>query len=340
MKTRSAQPTLKDVARDAGVSVSTVSKALNNRFDVASATRARVAESVARLGYAAPAALDMQALTRTIEFVYDLDLNAYVSEVLAGALSAATSKELDVVVRAFPRGDSPKVIASRWASDAERTARLGLVFLAASLTRPQLVEFDAAGIPVVLIDPVAIPISGFHSIAVNHSDAATLATTHLVDLGHREIAYIGGPNQALSESGHLEGFKRAMKRFALQVLPGQILHGEYTVESGYRMAQTLLGAKPTCTAIVTSSDSLAQGVLKACWELGIRVPQDVSVIGFDDAPGAENFAPGLTTVRQPLQEMGALAVNMALALASGKQTPKSVELPVSLVVRQSTAKRT
>ena len=162
--------------------------------------------------------------------------------------------------------------------------------------------------------------------------------THLVDLGHRRIATITGPLELLSSRARLDGFRGALERSGIAVDEQLVRHGDFRVKAGYEQARSLLRLEDPPSAIFAGNDLSALGVLRAAREAGLRVPEDLSVVGFDDIPIAEWSTPSLTTVRQPLTEMAVMAVRTLLEGAgSGASPMRRIELATDLIVRESTA---
>jgi LacI family transcriptional regulator len=164
------------------------------------------------------------------------------------------------------------------------------------------------------------------------------ATHHLLGLGHRQIAYLGGPAAAACNQARMHGYRGAMEAEGAPVPDGYVRTGRFSYEHGIAGGAALLDLPQPPTAVFAGSDETALGVIEAARSRGLRVPEDLSVVGFDDTPVARLAAPPLTTVRQPLREMGAVAVRTALRLAAGERVDSHhVELATELVVRQSTA---
>jgi LacI family transcriptional regulator len=194
--------------------------------------------------------------------------------------------------------------------------------------------------PVVVIDPLNLPSARVTSVGSTNFAGGLLATQHLLDLGHRRIAYLGGPVAAACNQARMHGYRGAMEAGGAPVPDAYMRTGRFSYEHGIAGGAALLALPDPPTAVFAGSDETALGVIEAARVRGLRVPEDLSVVGFDDTPVARLAAPPLTTVRQPLREMGAVAVRTALRLAAGERVDSHhVELATELVVRQSTAPR-
>jgi LacI family transcriptional regulator len=177
------------------------------------------------------------------------------------------------------------------------------------------------------------------SVGSTNFAGGLLATQHLLDLGHRQIAYLGGPAAAACNQARMHGYRGAMEAEGAPVPDEYVRTGRFSYEHGIAGGAALLDLPQPPTAVFAGSDETALGVIEAARARGLRIPEDLSVVGFDDTPVARLAAPPLTTVRQPLREMGAVAVRTALRLAAGERAySHHVELATELVVRQSTAR--
>ena len=195
-----------------------------------------------------------------------------------------------------------------------------------------------ARLPLVVIDPLNLPRARVTSVGSTNFAGGFAATEHLHSLGHRRIGYVGGPSTAACNQARLHGYRAAMEAGGAPVPPGFVTTGRFVYEDGVAGGAALLDLPDPPTAIFAGSDEMALGVMEAARARGLRVPQDLSLVGFDDTHIARMASPPLTTVRQPLREMGAVAVRTALRLAAGEAVESHhVELATELVVRGSTA---
>ena len=207
------------------------------------------------------------------------------------------------------------------------------------LSAADLTALTRARIPVVVIDPLNLPSARVTSVGSTNFAGGMAATHHLLDLGHRKIAYLGGPTAAACNQARMHGYRGAMEAEGAPVPDEYVRTGRFSYEHGVAGGAALLDLPEPPTAVFAGSDETALGVIEAARTRGLRVPEDLSVVGFDDTPVARLAAPPLTTVRQPLREMGAVAVRTALRLAAGERVDSHhVELATELVVRQSTAR--
>lgn len=329
--------TLAIVASAAGVSAPTVSKVLNGRPDVSAATRARIEQALREHGYVPPARSPGRRPARTIDLVFDDLLNPYTSEVLRGVTTAADADRVDVVVGRFPEA-GPRAAADTWVQRLATAGREGIIVVTSELTRDQIAGFDRAGIPLVVIDPVNLPSVKVASVGATNWAGGVAATEHLLGLGHRRIGFVGGLAGSACEQARLHGYLAACTGAGVEADPALISHGVFDYGTGYRDGGRLLDLAEPPTGVFAASDAIAAGVLEAARERGLTVPRDLSVVGFDDTYLAQWSTPPLTTVRQPLQEMGGLAFRTLMRLRAG-DPPDShhVEMATQLVVRGSTA---
>jgi LacI family transcriptional regulator len=324
-------PPLAVVAAEAGVSVPTVSKVLNSRPDVAEATRARVTGVLARHGYAV-----RPSGSRRTGFVdlRMLDLDASWAEaVVRGAARAASRLGADLVVTVDPDAES----CGSWVRHVLARGTDGLVSVVGVPDAGARADLGRAGVPLVVVDPRRPVEAGVLAVGATNFRGGLDATAHLVSLGHRRIATITGPQEQDDAVARLAGYRTALIQAGLPVDDDLIRTGDYGVDGGFRAAGLLLRLDDPPTAVFAGSDDAALGVLRAAREHGVRVPRDLSVVGFDDLPVTPWLDPPLTTVRQPLAEMGDAAVTLVHRAREGTRGPAHLELATRLVVRESTA---
>ena len=324
--------TLAAVARLAGVSVATVSKVVNGRSDVSPATRSRVRELLRRYDYVAPVVRRGEAVARlTVEVQFAGDLKPYVAEALDGVVAAATELGVSVVISQPDHG--PK-----WARDLVAMGRRALIAVTSVYTAAYLDALTKAGLPLVVLDPLHLPQSEVNSVGSTNFAGGFAATRHLLGLGHRRIAYVGGPAVAAANQARAHGYRAAMESREQPVPDAYVRSGEFTYETGLLGAAALLDLAEPPTAVFAGNDEIALGVVETARTRGLRVPEELSVVGFDDTLLARVASPPLTTVRQPLREMGGVALRTALRLADGEKLDSHhVELATELVVRASAA---
>jgi LacI family transcriptional regulator len=338
LASREQRATLANVAASAGVSVATVSKVLNGRDDVAPATRALVQELLDEHDYVARRVRPSRS--PTIELFFHSQLNAYHTEVLQGVAEAGAEAGVAVVVSVRPGGQrrSGARRPADWARELATADRQAAIVVASEVGAADLAALSRARLPVVVVDPLNLPSANVASVGSTNFAGGLTATQHLLALGHRQIAYLGGPATTACNQARMHGFRGAMEAAGAPVPDGYVRTGRFSYEHGIAGGSALLGLPQPPTAVFAGSDETALGVIEAARGQGLRVPEDLSVVGFDDTPVARLAAPPLTTVRQPLREMGAVGVRTALRLAAGERVDSHhVELATELVVRRSTA---
>jgi LacI family transcriptional regulator len=326
---KSERVTLSTVAQAAGVSLATVSKVVNNREDVSAVTRARVQRLLEQQNYV-PLSGRPGAGVRLVDLVFTALDSPWAIEIIRGVAAS----DLDVVVSSMADAPSPE----RWAEHLAGAGRAGAIIVTSGLTAAQRQAFDRAQIPCVVIDPVDLPDPDIPSVGATNWAGGLAATRHLQEQGHRRIAVIGGPQLLLCSRARIDGYRAALDAGGLRIDPTLIRHGDFHHIGGYERARELLALPDRPTAIFAGSDEQAFGVVEAARICGLSVPADLSVIGFDDLPMSRWASPPLTTVRQPLAEMGHVAAQMLQSLMEGRTLHSSrVELSTTLIVRSSTA---
>jgi DNA-binding LacI/PurR family transcriptional regulator len=329
MRHEAGRSTLTGIAAEAGVSVSTVSKVLNGRTDVAARTRDRVSSLLRSNGY---------RVTPRLSFgVVDLLVGSlqgpWAEELLRGAVEAARETDQSIIVTTV-ESDAE---FGHWLDQAAARGTGGVLSVLHLPGAAERRRLSAAGITLVVIDPPAEPETGIRSVGTTNWQGGMAATRHLTELGHRRIAAIGGPERFWSANARLDGYRTALLRSGLPVDETLIVRDEFSDAGGRIQALRLLDLPERPTAIVAGNDSQAFGVLQALGERGLRAPDDLSVVGFDDVL-AIWATPPLTTVRQPLAAMAAAGFRMLQMGAGGSPAqPEHMELATTLVVRNSTA---
>lgn len=329
---------LTSIAGAAGVSVSTVSKVLNGRSDVAPETRERVARLLRAHGY--------QVAPRSGIGVVDLLIGSLGSpwsdELIRGAVTAAAETGISVIVSRACSDDE----CADWLKMAAARGTIGALSVLYLPGEAMLRRLASAHVPLVVIDPPAELAgeaeagSSVRSVGTTNWQGGLTATRHLIGLGHRRIAAIGGPDSLWSCHARLDGYRSALRRAGLPVDENLVRSGALSARDGRVLAGELLDLAPRPTAIVAGNDGQAFGVLQALGMRRLRCPDDVSVIGFDDVPIASWSTPPLTTIRQPLAAMAATALWMLTRPpdnVSVSVSPRHIELETTLVVRDSTA---
>jgi LacI family transcriptional regulator len=335
-----AKPTLATVARQAGVSAPTVSKVVNGREDVAPETRARILAVLEQAGYQSPLQRRSAADVGTVvEVVIDVLDSAYTIEVLNGILQFAASADVEILVSVTGAATSGRSSPERRAQRMLDEGRAGMIVVTSAFSEAQLHAFRRRQIPVVVIDPLNPPSADVVSVGATNWAGGKAATEHLLELGHRRIAYIGGIEKAECNQARLHGYMAALMARGVAVDPHYIISGgRFRRDSGVAGLQALLTLDQRPTAIFAGSDTIALGVLGEAGRHGIRVPEDISLIGFDGTNQGAESVPALSSVAQPLEEMGRAALRSLLRQARGEVLDSHrVELATHVIVRDSTA---
>jgi DNA-binding LacI/PurR family transcriptional regulator len=329
MRREAGRSTLTGIAAEAGVSVSTVSKVLNGRTDVAAGTRDRIGRLLRSNGYRVASGLPFGVADLLIGSLQ----GPWAEELIRGAVEAAREAGQSIVVTTVETDAD----FGHWLDRAAGRGTGGVLSVLHLPGPPERRRLASAGIPLVVIDPPTEPGTGIRSVGTTNWQGGMAATRHLAELGHRRIAAIGGPERFWSANARLDGYRTALLRSGLPVDEALVGRGEFTIASGRSQALHLLDLPERPTAIVAGNDNQAFGVLQALAERDLRAPDDVSVVGFDDVL-ATWATPPLTTVHQPLAAMAAAGFRM-LRLSAGESpaSPQHIELATTLVIRDSTA---
>ncbi|HKT04530.1 MAG TPA: substrate-binding domain-containing protein [Rugosimonospora sp.] len=329
---RRGELTIATVARLAGVSAPTVSKVLNGRSGVAAATRQRVEALLREHGYQRP---EMVAPAASVEVVFYGMQSSLAIEIMQGVERIVGQRRLAVgftdVLRLAAMGRS-------WAEDLLARRPTGVITVHFGVDPEQHALLAASAIPMVALDPTGEPLHAVPSVGATNWSGGIAATRHLLELGHRRIAVITGPEQRLCAKARLEGARAALQAAGVGLDDRLVRPGMFTFDDGLNHGRALLGLATPPTAVLCGNDLQALGVYEAARQAGVRIPEALSVVGFDDIPHARWCGPRLTTVRQPLVEMGSAAATLLLSLAAGDTpTQTRIEVATTLVVRDSTA---
>jgi DNA-binding LacI/PurR family transcriptional regulator len=327
------------VAETAGTSVPTVSKVLRGGTDVSAETRAKVLDAVRAVGYTRrggakiESVRDESGLSNMLDLVVTHYEGSWANLVTAGVGREAAAAGLDVVLTlADPDSD--------WVSRVLRRRGLGVIGALVDPTSPQFNALSAAGVPVVLIDPMTTPPSGAASTGVANWNGGRTAAEHLLALGHKRMGVVAGHARHLFSRARVDGFRAATDTAPAGGATVSVTYGGWNRVKAATAANTLLDREPGITGIFACSDEMALGVYDALNARGLHIPEDVSVIGFDDLPEADCVSPRLTTIRQPSTELGATAVKLLLELSrgddGGNRPPVRMELATELILRAST----
>lgn len=326
--------TLTTVAREAGVSLSTISKVLNGRKDVAPDTRAHVERLLASKGYRRRGGHENSS--RLLELVFHELYSPWSMEIIRGVENIARENEMSVVLTESGSRHAP---GPEWIAGALRRRPAGVVLVFSDLDPDHKQQLRSRDIPFVIIDPAGDPTPDVPSVGSANWSGGLAAIRHLIELGHSRIAMITGPEDMMCSLARLDGYRSAMNSAGIPVDPTLIRFGDFHVEGGRSVAHEMLDRPDRPTAIFAGSDLQAVGVLEAARSLGITVPSELSVVGYDDVPVSQWSSPRLTTVHQPLIKMAEEASRLVLRLRRGEQRSGTrMDLATHLVVRDSTAR--
>lgn len=330
-------PTIRDIATKAGVSIKTVSRVLNKEPMVGEATYARVTSVMAELGYVPNILAQRLARGRAnvIGLLCHNARSAYVHDVLTGALESARPRGYGVVT-ILVDPDQPK--------DQEELLRMAVqqrvdsyLFTPPCDNLPTLLtQLHQRNLPFVRLTPQDRTLP-FPYVAATDEQGAQLLTEHLLHLGHRRIGFVMGHAMHRATYDRLAGYQAALQAQGIDWDEQLICAGDWRFAAGVAAAERLLALTPRPTAIFASNDEMAAGVLQVAHRRGMRIPQELSVVGFDDVPLAAHVWPPLTTVRQPIQAIAKLATGLLIDTLEGKPPlQRAFELPTTLVLREST----
>lgn len=331
--TRSGRVKISDVARSAGVSSPTVSKVLNGRAEVSPETRERVQQALRAHNYQRRPS-GKQPRAGLVDLVIKELATPWSVEIIRGAEDACRAAGIGLVVSAVHSAQSD---AQRWLDNLAGRHSDGVLLAVSNLGPAERERLDALGVPLVLIDPTGDPEPGISSIGSTNWAGGLAATEHLVNLGHRRIAMIAGLPHLLCTQARLGGYRAALERAEITPDPELLRFGDHFPPSGESAALELLDLAEPPTAIFAGTDLQAFGAYKALQQRGVRVPDDISVVGFDDLAACDWVTPPLTTVHQRLVDMARMAVEVIVQGGADADEPSRLELATELTIRESTA---
>jgi LacI family transcriptional regulator len=327
-------PTLSDIADDVGVSIMTVSRALADRPGVAVETKQRVLEAARRLGYSSPSArAATRASTSTIGVLVNNIGTEYISEIIDGISNILDVASYDIVIyNPYRLRRTP----DDYVFDVSQRGVDGLLIAAANILQSidYLEQICQQRFPIVFIDQ-RVAGSSIPYVTADNRQGAFDATRYLIQLGHRRIGFVAGPMNESPSGERMVGYRDALTQNGIPFDEGCVRYGDFSRQSGYASARALLALDPRPTAIFASNDPMAFGAMKAIQQAGLRIPEDISVVGFDDIASSAETHPPLTTVRQPLREMGRLGAQILLDMLRGHPHLPKAELRTSLILRDS-----
>ena len=333
---RSMRVRLEDVAAAAGVSMKTVSRVLNQEPRVSEDTRKRVQEVVDRLQYKPNLSARSLASRRTfvVALAYDNPSRNYLMEIQGGVLDACRARHYTLVLAPVMYGEGRAIAELR--ELASQHGVDGFVLTPPLTDDMELLGFlDDAALPFASIAPRTH--RGRIGVTVDEHAAVRELMSHLIGLGHRRIGHIKGPPTHGAAEWRYAGYREALRDAGIAYDPAVVVKGEFTFESGVRGANQLLDLAERPSAIFAANDDMAAGVIRVAGERGLRIPQDLSVCGFDDTPISRHIFPSLTTVRQPTRDMGRVATLELLKAIRAPDHGDMVRMDYALQLRESTA---
>lgn len=342
------KPTIDDVAREAGVARATVSRVLNSSPNTSERVREKVLKAVAKLGYQVnhQARQLASGSTRVLAIVFAADAEVepnsyYHSAIELGAMRAATELGFGLVAHTLdPSADD---YSSKIMSLASQSRCDGIVLTPPFSDDGKLIgELREAGVAFVLISAGPQTSSLAPSVGIDDKEAGRELGAHLYRQGHRRFGFIGGPSEHRSAALRLEGLREALNGKSHPDASIAVVEGNFTFRSGTELAAQLFDAQDRPTVLVCANDDMAAGALFTAHRLGLNVPQDISITGFDDTPVSQIVWPPLTTIHQPLRQMGAKAVKLLVSACAGENRsdecrPTEKFVPFELILRQSTS---
>jgi LacI family transcriptional regulator len=323
--------TIKDVAKLSGVAVSTASYALNNSTKVSEETRQKVLAAAKQLNYQKNGlASDLKRTsTNTIALILSDLSGPYYSELIKGVQDVASTNGYDLIACSSIGG------AQSTAVKFLREKRVdGVIILAHNIDDETILESSREGFPIVVLDR-NVQSEHVVQIEVDNEHGAFMATEHLIEKGSREIAYVSGPYNSHDNELRFKGYRAALLKHGIEYRPKWKVSGGFTREGGYQATKMIIAQKDVPQAIFYANDEMAIGGIQALNEKKISVPDDISIIGFDDIQLSEYVSPPLTTMRQPKYEAGALAVHLIFQVLSKEKVDQNYKLTTELIERKS-----
>lgn len=327
-------PVMEDVAARAGVSHQTVSRVINNHPNVSAKTRTLVEAAIAELGYRRNTAARQLVTRRSETFgVVAHNMEQYgPAHILLGIQEAAHTAGYAVNTVGLHEVSEKAIVETVEYHLAHQVD--ALVVIAPQVETVRAIEQLHPGVPLVAIGDIGA--AGVQSVGVDQQRGGWLATQHLIEQGHRKIAHIMGPVDWLDAQARRRGWEAALAASGLE--PGPLLVGDWSAESGYAAGRKLLDSTD-CSAVFAGNDQMSLGLMRAAYERNLRLPLDLSVVGFDDSPEAGYYFPPLTTIRQDFAELGRRCVGMILDGIAGDDPLFSVRIQPHLILRASTGPR-
>ncbi len=330
------KPTISTVAEHAGVAVSTVSRYLNGHY-VSRAAKERISEVIGQLGYTRSSTARNLSLGRkgSIGVIVDSTSDPWFVQLLAGIEDDLSSRDTSLMLASLElRGHYDSNLVFQWI----REKRVDGLIIAKSQRRDRSLVRSAveAQLPTVMVAPDET-VKHVPVIRCNNIAAGSIVADHLADLGHRRIAFVGGPEHSIDSQHRLQGVRERLRQLGIAFpQESSSFCGSYEASAGIEFARIMLAKPLNITALVMANDALALGFMRVAQQRGIRIPSHLSVVGFDNVPEGALVWPGLTTVAQPMREMGRAACRVLFKAIANPADVESVEYPMRLVVREST----
>jgi LacI family transcriptional regulator len=329
--------TIREIARAAGVSIATVSRVINGRPDVAPQTREAVLRVVREHGFSTNRNARALSGGRTglVGVTLPILEAAYFAVIVSGAAEALYENDMRIVLcPTLHQHEREVTLLDRLMHGTTD----GAVLMLPEESNAELRALQDTGYPFVVVDPRVPLDEGIPAVSAANASGARAAVQHLLSLGHRRIGAILGPREWMASTERLNGYGSALAAAGVLPDPELVVESDFSIESGEEAAAALLDLPERPTAVFGFNDNVAIGALRAAEARGLAVPGDVSVVGFDDSEQSGLVTPALTTVRQPLAEMGRMGVSVLLRLLDHQRVEAmSIELATRLVVRESTA---
>jgi LacI family transcriptional regulator len=337
-----AAATIDDVAQLAGVSIKTVSRVVNREPNVRDKTREKVEAAIAKLNYRPNKAArnlashhsHLVGLIYDDPSVYDIPSAGYVIQLQQGALQACHASNYELLIHPCRYRD--RHVEQELKALIEQARPDGVVLAAPLSNMPKIVRAIAeSGVPLIRLSP-GKRVSRQFSVATNDRESSAEMTRYLASLGHRNIAFISGHPQHKAVANRFDGYKDGLKQSGLEFSEKLVIAGDNSIGSGEAAAERLLASTPRPTAIFAANDDMAAGVLRVADRLGVKVPDELSVAGFDDIALARQVFPALTTIRQPLSAMAEAAVRALIDAKDSNELTGMEIVPATLQIRGST----
>ncbi len=333
-RTPDKRPTINDIAKRVGLSKASVSRALNGKQDVDPETRKRVLKVAAQVGYVPSASARALSNGRSncLGLLVPTLTWPWILEVLRGVAEEIERSGYSLILYTTSGGEDSEREFMSQVVPAGAVDGLALVIPLGMLE--YIERLAKGGLPVVVVDDRG-HYPDLPTVATTNVEGGRSATLHLIERGRRRIAMLNGPHDFGCNRDRLEGYKSALQKAGLQFDPKLVVDSDFKESGGASAMTTLLATDPKLDGVFVANDVMAFGAMRALRNAGRRIPDDVAVVGFDDIPASAMTHPPLSTVRQPLYEMGRTAASMVMAAVRGESITKRIELPTSLVIRES-----